>query len=127
MVTARTAVAAADPPPRPERRLLTAADLEIGAAVWVHSHGRWRRGEVTQLARVRVRIRYVSDRHGTRRERWFACSPAEPVYAGELHEPLQVRCRSGRCGLTLTGLPGQPATEIWAAHERSPHHHAELN
>ncbi|PZG15069.1 hypothetical protein C1I95_20390 [Micromonospora craterilacus] len=123
MTAPRTAVAAPEPPDRP----LTAATLTVGDPVWVYAFGRWRRGEVTRLAQVRARIRYVSDRHGSERERWFSCSPDEPVYHGGLPEPLTWRCPSARCRLVCTGRPGQTAAQIRAAHEQSPHHHRELD
>lgn len=118
-----TLVAAAD---EPRREPLTAADLTLGAPVWVRAAGQWRPGAVSQLARVRVRVNYVSDRHGNRREKWFA-PPAEPVYDGRLAEPLVYRCVTARCRLQITGQPGQPEHEVRAEHETSPHHHRELN
>ncbi|MEU8264939.1 hypothetical protein AB0C02_30535 [Micromonospora sp. NPDC048999] len=115
----RTALAAPEPPRRP----LTAADLTVGDPVWVMALARWRRGVVTQLARVRVRVRYV-DRHGDTRERWFAGIPENPVLHGGLPEPVQYLCASP-CGFVCTGAPGQTLGEVRAAHERA--HHEDLS
>ncbi|PZG05797.1 hypothetical protein C1I95_32460 [Micromonospora craterilacus] len=123
MTAPRTAVAAPEPPDR----LLTAVDLTVGDPVWVWAGGRWRRGEVTRLAQVRVRVSYVSDRHGSTRERWFTCTESEPVYHGGLPDPLTWRCVSSRCRLVCTGRPGQSTTQIRAAHEASPMHHREFD
>lgn len=117
-MSARTAVAAAEPPRRP----VSAVDVAVGDAVWVHVSGQWLQGEVIQRGWVRVRVRYV-DRQGTRRDRWWACSTREPVYDGRLAAPRTVRCQSARCGRLLTGLPGQSDDEIQAAHEVSADHY----
>ncbi|MEW2383350.1 hypothetical protein AB0873_14845 [Micromonospora sp. NPDC047707] len=122
MTGTRTALAAPEPPNRP----LTAADLTVGDPVWVAAFGRWRRGEVVGLARVRVRVRYVSDRHGSTRERWFAATQDDPVYHGGLPEPLTYRCVGSRCRLVVSGRPGQSTAQIRAAHESSAHHHRDL-
>lgn len=116
-VLTRTAVAAPEPPRRP----LTAADLTIGDPVWVIALAKWRHGEVTQLARVRVRVRYVTDRHGTIRERWFAGIPENPVLHGGLPEPVQYLCTSP-CRFVCTGTPGQTLAEVRAVHEHTHHY-----
>lgn len=109
----------------PAREPLTIAALTAGAPVWVWAFGRWRRGEVIRLARTRAQIRYVSDRHGSTRDRWW--QPAsEPVYDGRLPEPVTYQCVSRRCRLQVTGRPGQTITELRAEHEASGHHHREL-
>ncbi|AYF32170.1 hypothetical protein CSH63_32980 [Micromonospora tulbaghiae] len=120
--TTRTAVAAPEPPNRP----LTAADLTVADPVWVFAFGRWRRGEVTALARVRVQVRYVSDRHGGTRLRWFAATEQDPVFHGGLPDPVAYRCVGSRCRLVVTGRPGQGTAQIRALHEASPHHHRDL-
>ena len=114
-VRVRTAVAAPEPPRGP----LTAADLTIGDPVWVIAAGRWRRGEVTGLARVRVRVRYI-DRDGTTREHWFAGIPENPVLHGGLPDPVQYLCATP-CGLVCTGAPGQTVAEVRAVHEEAHH------
>ncbi len=116
--TTRTAVAAPEPPQRP----LTAADLTVGDPVWVIALGRWRRGEVVQLARVRVRVRYVCDRGFTAEARWIAATKEDPVLHGGLPEPVQYLCTSP-CRLVCTGTPGQTVAEVRAAHERAHHYH----
>lgn len=111
----RTAIAAADPPPGP----VTAAQLSIGDTVWVLGFGRWRRGVVTRLARIRVRVNYAADRHGGRRERWIAADDRDPVYPGALAEPGQYRCVLPGCGKIRPGRPGQSAEQIRDEHEAS--------
>lgn len=113
--TVRTAVAAPEPPRRP----LTAADLTVGDPVWVIALARWWRGEVVQLARVRVRVRYV-DLHGITRQRWHAASPSDPVLHGGLREPVRYLCLSP-CEALCTGTPGQTVAEVRADH-RAAHH-----
>lgn len=118
--TVRTAVAAPEPPRRP----LTAADLTVGDAVWVIALARWQRGEVTQLARVRVRVRYL-DRHGITRQRWHAASPEDPVLHGGLPDPVQYLCTTP-CGFVVTGAPGQSVFEVRESH-RAAHHEPGLS
>jgi hypothetical protein len=103
-------------------RPVTAADLVVGDPVWVWSFGRWRRGEVTAVARVRVRVRYDASSPGGTRHRWFAANADEPVYPGRLSAPVQARCADPACRQPIIGRPGQSQGQAQAGHEASAAH-----
>jgi hypothetical protein len=107
-------------------RPVTAADLVVGDPVWVWSFGRWRRGVVTAVARIRVRVRYEVTSRPQARQRWFAAGADEPVYPGRLAEPVLARCADSACRQTIVGHPGQPEAQARAAHVASAAHRTGL-
>lgn len=133
-MTARTAVAAAEPPPQPGPLNLSylRARQRTQPAVWVRIwNGGWRLGTVLRVAERRVQIRYVADRAGTVHERWFRTVGRSDdllptVYDGSLPRPQNYRCTSPACAL-VRGLPGQTVEQIRTAHEADPKHAAGSN
>lgn len=108
-----TAVAAAEPGPRPGPRPVTAAQLVVRDPVWVWAYGKWRPGQVTQLAVVRVRVRYQAG--AQTRERWFAASADEPIYHGRGPAPEHCGCGPG---CASTPAPSADADQVWIATAR---------
>lgn len=110
------------PAPVSQPRRVTAADLRLADLVWVWAWGRWRRGTVTQLAQVRVRVRLDRDpADPQRRERWYAATAEEPVYRGGLAPPVTYRCERPDCQLATIGVPGQTAEQVRQLHEAAAH------